>query len=120
MLDDSDADAVEARILVLFEFLELAVREVSGMRIERREHSLNRSLRGFFVIDVAGIVAGDGGDGFVVVFFDLVDDAVRVLCVGGSETAETMPAANHPSEYSSRQDQDGGAKREPLVDPELV
>jgi hypothetical protein len=31
------------------------------------------------VIDVAGVVAGDGGDGFVVVFFDLVDDAVRVL-----------------------------------------
>jgi hypothetical protein len=28
------ADAVEARILILFEFLELAVREVSGMRIE--------------------------------------------------------------------------------------
>src|SRR5215213_5182325 len=121
MLDDGDADAVEARVLVLFEFLELAVREVSGMRIERRKHSLNRGLRGFFVIDVAGVVAGDGGNGFVIIFFDLVDYAVRVLCISGSEAAEILAAAAyHAPEYRRPQDQGRSAEREALVDPELV
>ena len=83
MSNDRHADAVEARVLILFfELLELAVRESKRMRIERREHSLDGRLSRFLVIDVAGIVAGDSGDCFVVVFFDLVGDAIRVL--GGS------------------------------------
>ena len=120
MLDDGDTDAVEARVLVFFEFLELAVGKVSGMRIERRKHSLNRRLRGFFVIDVAGVVAGNGGDGFVVVLFDLVDDAVRALRVSGSEAAEAATAANRAAEYGSHQDQARRADREAFVDPKLV
>src|SRR5215213_5386823 len=120
MLDDGDADAVKARILILFEFLELAVREVSGMRIERRKHSLYRCLRRFFVIDVAGVVAGDSGDGFVVVFFDLVDDAVRALGISGSEAAEISTAADRAAENCRHENQQRRADREALVDPKLV
>src|SRR6185503_13141876 len=120
MLDDSDADAVEARILIFFEFLELAVREVSGMRIERRKHSLNRGLRRFFVIDVAGVVVSDCRDGFVVVFFYLVVDAIRVLGRSGSKAAEVSTAANRAAEYRRQDDQHCRANREALVDPELV
>jgi len=79
MLDDRDADAVEARILVFFKFFEFAVGEVSGVWIERREHALDCGLGCFLVIDVAGVVGRDGRDGFVIVAFDFVGDAIRVL-----------------------------------------
>src|ERR1700755_1093484 len=120
MLDDGDADAVEARILIFFEFLELAVWEVSGMRIERRKHSLNGGLRRFFVFGVAGVSAGDGADGFVVVLFDLVDDAVRALCVIGSKAAKVSTAANRAAENRRHQDQTRRREREAFVDPEFV
>src|SRR6185437_222827 len=120
MRNDGDADAVEPRILILFEFLELAVRKVRRMRIERRKHSLNGGLRRFLVIDVAGVVGGNGGDGFVVVFFDLVDDAVRTLCVSGSKAAEVATAADHAAENRRRENQNGRAERETLVHPKFI
>jgi len=42
------------------------------MGIKREQHSLDRSLRGFFVIDVAGVVLLDNLDAFAVIAFNLV------------------------------------------------
>src|SRR5215213_973982 len=108
MLHDRHADAVEAGVLILFQLLELAVRKVSGMRIERGKHALNRGLRRLLVIDVARVITGDRRDGLVVVLLDLVGDAVRVLHVPG-EAGEITPAKRAGKDrrfenYRSRRD----------------
>ena len=47
------------------------------MRIKGRQHSLNRSLRGFLVINLAGVVGRDRIDGFVVIVLYVVSDGVK-------------------------------------------
>ena len=42
------------------------------MRIEGKKHSLNRGLRGFFVIDVPRVLVFDRGNGFAIVVLDPV------------------------------------------------
>ena len=71
------------------------------MRIEGGEHALDGRLSRFLVIDVAGIIAGDGGDCFVVVFFDLVGDAIGIFVVRGAETTEFSAAANRAAKDGS-------------------
>ena len=43
------------------------------------------------MIDVAGIVVGNGGDRFVVVFFDVVGDAVRILMSSMKRVRPSFP-----------------------------
>src|SRR6185503_9090399 len=110
MRHDRYANAVEARVLVLFQLLELTVREVSRMWIERRQHSLNRCLGRFLVVDVAGVVLRDRRDGFVVVLFDLVGDAVGRFGSARSEAGKVSTAADRAAEY--RRDQNDSKRRD--------
>ena len=120
MLNDRHANAIKARVLILSQLLEFVVGKVSGMRIERRQHSLNRSLRRFLVIDVAGVVARDGSDSFVVVFFNLVDYAIRILRTARGEAAKLPPGADGPANDSCDEDDLEGCSDELLADPPTV
>src|SRR5688572_4068682 len=111
MRHDRYADSVETRVLIFFQFLELAVRKISGVRIERGQHALNGSLSGFLVVDVAGVVGSDGGDGFVVIAFDLIGDAIRLVCSERGQTAEPASTADGTAEDRRHQDDDGSSDR---------
>src|SRR5436190_1868803 len=66
------ADAVEARRLVLLQFLEFGYGKINRVRVERGEHPLNRSLRSLFVIDLADIPFFNRRNGLAVIGFNSV------------------------------------------------
>ena len=90
------------------------------MRIEGGEHSLDGRLRRFFVIDVAGIIAGDGGDCFVVVFFDLVGDAVRVFVFEEVKPLRFRPLPTVPPKMAATRINDRRGDRKLPVHPRPV
>ena len=90
------------------------------MRIERGKHSLNRSLRCSFVIDIAGIVGADSGDCFVVVFFNLVGDTIRVPDVVGREVAQIPTAADRSAKNRRRHNQHRRAESKLFAHPWLA
>ena len=72
MLKNGDANSVETRVLVFLELLEFRVGKIYRVRIERKEHPLDCRLGGFFVIDIAGVVIGNGRYSFAVIVFNIV------------------------------------------------
>src|SRR6185503_11267612 len=108
MLHDGDADAVEARVLVFLKLLEFVVREIHRVGIERGEHPLDGCLSRLLVIDVAGILQGDGGDGFVVVLLDVCSFGVgnRSGCWHGM--TKTPRAPDRAADYGGNQDERAG------------
>src|SRR6185436_6455895 len=104
MLNDGDADPVEARVLVFLELLEFVVREIHRVGIERGEHSLDGRLSGLLVIDVAGILQRDGGDGFVVVLLDVSSFGVGNRSGCRDRMTKTSRAPDRAANQGSDQD----------------
>jgi hypothetical protein len=70
--DNLHADAIETRRLIFFQLFELAGGKIDRVRVEREKHALNGGLRGFLVVDLAGIFIFDRRDSFAIIGFNLV------------------------------------------------
>src|SRR5438046_4660666 len=103
MLHDRYANAVKARILIFSELLEFAVRKIHRVGIERGQHSLDRSLGGLLVVDVARIFDRNRGNGFVVILLNVVWLGVGNCSAGWCTTTESSRAADRAADHGCNQ-----------------
>ncbi len=78
MLNDRDSDSIEPGVLILFEFLEFAVGEISRVRVQSGEHPLNCRLGSLFVINIARVITCNGGNRLVVVFLNVANNSIGI------------------------------------------
>src|SRR5205814_6106327 len=70
--EDLNADAIETRGLIFLQLLEFIRRKIDRVWIQREEHSLNRRLRRFLVINFARVLFGDRRDSLAIIRFDAI------------------------------------------------
>src|SRR5215470_16885106 len=95
MLNDGDSDSIEPGVLILFEFLEFAVREISRMRVEGGKHPLDRRLGSLFVINIARVITCNGGNRLVVVFLNIANNSIGIRLAWTRQSAKFSRCSNN-------------------------
>src|SRR5205085_5833835 len=98
---DRDADAVELRVLFFFQAREVCGREEGRVRVERREHALNRSLIRLLVVNLVGVIVCDERERLLIIALNI---HVRVALSAGCAVRAQTPA-QRAAKYARQRDE---------------